>query len=99
MFFCKKCGAQLEDGTDFCNACGATVEKESKNASTNNSKNHSSSNALTKSDDGKILAGVCAGMSKKWNLNPWIFRVLFLFVPSGVLIYIVLACLLKKEDN
>ena len=30
MAFCKKCGAQLEDGEKFCPMCGANVEEEEK---------------------------------------------------------------------
>ena len=29
--FCKKCGAQLEEGARFCSECGAKVEDEDKN--------------------------------------------------------------------
>lgn len=98
MFFCKKCGAQLEDGADFCNACGATIEKETESKNGNKSF-QSSSSSLMRTDDGKILAGICAGMSKKWNCNPWIFRVLFIVFSSwSIFLYIALIFILKKEN-
>ena len=28
MAYCKKCGAQLEEGTKFCGSCGASVEEK-----------------------------------------------------------------------
>ena len=32
--FCKKCGAQLEEGAVFCQNCGARIEENNSNSQT-----------------------------------------------------------------
>lgn len=49
----------------------------------------------------KIIAGVCGGLGEYFNLDPLIFRLIFLFLlfanGGGLLLYIVLAILLPKQ--
>lgn len=52
---------------------------------------------LTKTHNGKILTGVCAGLEKKYGLNAWIFRALFLLSGIGIPVYIVMAIILPEE--
>ena len=54
--------------------------------------------------DGRILAGVCAGLARRFGLDPWITRLLFvltLFLIPGsqILIYPLLWLLMPAEHN
>lgn len=46
------------------------------------------------------VSGVCAGLAKQFDVNPWLVRgaavILFLFVPFAVALAYVLAVLLLK---
>lgn len=54
--------------------------------------------ALKKVSEGKIIAGVCTGLSKEYKLDPWIFRLIFLFTGIGVIGYIIMAIMLPEEE-
>jgi phage shock protein C len=59
---------------------------------------------LVRPRDGRILAGVCAGLGRRFGLEPWLARVLFvlvLFVIPGsqLLIYPVLWILMPNEET
>ena len=52
--------------------------------------------------DGRLLAGVCAGLGRRFGLDPWPARLLFLLVllavpGSQVVIYAVLWILMPAE--
>ncbi|GMA21864.1 PspC domain-containing protein [Arsenicicoccus piscis] len=54
---------------------------------------------LVRPRNGRIIAGVCAGLADRFNMNPWIMRVLFVAVMillpgSQILIYPLLWFLL-----
>ena len=55
-----------------------------------------------RANDG-ILAGVCAGVARKLNLDPWLVRigllVSVLLFGAGVALYLVLAVSLPKENQ
>jgi phage shock protein C len=58
---------------------------------------------LVRPRDGRILAGVCAGLGRRFGLEPWAARLLFvlvLFVVPGsqLLIYPVLWILMPNEE-
>ncbi len=60
------------------------------------------SGSLCRVREGKILAGVCTGLQAKFNLNVWVFRLLFFFVGStgiGLIAYIIMAIALKYSDD
>jgi phage shock protein PspC (stress-responsive transcriptional regulator) len=52
--------------------------------------------------DGKI-AGVCGGLGKYFDIDPVIFRAVFLFLAiaygGGILLYIILAIITPKENT
>lgn len=59
---------------------------------------------LSRPRDGRILAGVCAGLARRFGLDPWIARLLFvavLFVIPGsqILIYPLLWLLMPSEER
>ncbi|MBY5163042.1 PspC domain-containing protein [Salsipaludibacter albus] len=54
---------------------------------------------LTRPRDGRLIAGVCAGLANRFNISPWIARVLFLFVPGpNLIVYGVLWIVIPEED-
>ncbi|MGH8822975.1 MAG: PspC domain-containing protein [Jiangellaceae bacterium] len=59
---------------------------------------------LVRPRDGRILAGVCAGLGRRFGLEPWAARMLFLLVllvipGSQLLIYPVLWILMPNEET
>ncbi|MBO3744298.1 PspC domain-containing protein [Actinoplanes flavus] len=57
---------------------------------------------LVRPRNGRMLAGVCAGLSRRFGLDPWIGRLLFvliLFIVPGsqILIYPLLWILMPAE--
>ena len=108
---CPKCGHVFQKEEKFCPKCGcsanATKPGSFKNPFDENpqpqntfstTETTSSSIPLCRVQEGKILAGVCSGLQAKFNLNAWIFRLLFIFTGIGLPIYIVLAIVLKYDD-
>jgi phage shock protein C len=57
---------------------------------------------LVRPQDGRMIAGVCAGLARRFGLDPWIARLLFvliLFVVPGsqILIYPILWLVMPAE--
>jgi phage shock protein C len=58
---------------------------------------------LTRPQNGRLIAGVCAGLGRRFGLDPWIARLLFvlvLFVIPGsqILVYPLLWILMPAEQ-
>lgn len=55
---------------------------------------------LYRTDEGKVLAGVCSGLGEYFNIDPILLRLLWLllacFFGSGILAYII-ACLIVPK--
>lgn len=49
---------------------------------------------LYKSNDDKILTGLCGGMGEYFGINSWIFRILFIVLGVGLLLYVIMAILI-----
>jgi phage shock protein C len=61
-------------------------------------------NGLVRPRDGRVLAGVCAGLGRRFGIDPWPARLLFvlllLVIPgSQLLIYPVLWILMPREST
>ena len=59
---------------------------------------------LSRPRDGRVIAGVCAGLARRFGLDPWMTRLLFvliLFVIPGsqILVYPVLWLLMPGESD
>jgi len=91
--FCQNCGAQTSEGQAVCMSCGFKLTGGT--ARSDFVANASGAmDGFTRVSEGKIISGVCTGLGAKYNLSPWIFRALFVFLPVWpvwVIIYIVLA--------
>ncbi|MDT5032146.1 MAG: hypothetical protein QOC94_2317 [Actinoplanes sp.] len=59
---------------------------------------------LVRPQHGRILGGVCAGLARRFGLDPWIARLLFvailLIIPgSQLLVYPLLWILMPAEES
>lgn len=58
---------------------------------------------LYRSEDNKIIAGVCGGLGLYFDIDPTIIRIIFIIVTifggSGVLIYLILWLLIPTKSN
>lgn len=60
-------------------------------------------NSLVRPRDGRMIAGVCAGLGQRFGVSPNVFRflaILFLFLPgSSILAYAILWVLMPDEGK
>ena len=58
---------------------------------------------LYRTEDNKILAGVCGGVAEYFNLDPTLIRVLWvavsLFAGAGVILYIIMAIIVPVKSQ
>jgi phage shock protein C len=59
---------------------------------------------LIRPREGRVLAGVCAGLGRRFGLDPWMARLLFVLIlvvipGSQILIYPLLWILMPAEEN
>ena len=59
---------------------------------------------LIRPREGRVLGGVCAGLARRFGIDPWIARVLFVLIllaipGSQILIYPVLWILMPSEET
>ena len=59
---------------------------------------------LVRPREGRVLAGVCAGLGRRFGLSPWTARLLFVLIlmvvpGSQILIYPILWILMPSEET
>ncbi len=58
---------------------------------------------LYRSVDDRIVAGVCGGLGKYFDIDPVIFRILFVLLAllhgAGIIIYIIMIIVIRREDD
>lgn len=58
---------------------------------------------LYRSSDEKVIAGVCAGLADRFELNKiglrWLLVIVSLFTGLPIIIYLVLWCVLKERPT
>jgi phage shock protein C len=52
---------------------------------------------MKRSKTDRIIAGVCGGLAKATGLNPWLFRIIFIF-GGGLWIYLLMLAFVKEEQ-
>ncbi|MGK5445444.1 PspC domain-containing protein [Micromonospora sp. URMC 105] len=61
------------------------------------------SRKLVRPREGRMLAGVCVGLARRYNTSPFMIRLLFLLsllLPgTQVIVYLVLWALMPNEDR
>ena len=104
--FCKKCGNNIPDGSSVCPNCGAEIKTAVDNVDSKANSVNANKSVFYKSKEGKLITGVCAGLGKKFGMNPWLFRVIFIvsgFIPflgwALLGFYIVGAIVWKFDDE
>ena len=113
--YCQNCGSEIGVADTFCSSCGEQVKASKKvnsefQSSTSNSYNSQPDytvrstpgvKKLYRSRDERVIAGVCGGLSKHFNIDPNIVRLGFILISiiygSGILIYILMAILVPEE--
>ncbi len=99
---CKKCGAENNEGLKFCKQCGNPLSEGNaeKTVIPKNNKN-----GWYKTKRNKIIAGICAGLAEKFNINPWILRIILIVTNFFVIgwfldiAYVIMIFTLKYDDE
>lgn len=60
------------------------------------------SQGLVRPREGRVLAGVCAGLGRRFGLSPWVSRLLFVLIlmiipGSQIIVYPILWVLMPSE--
>lgn len=93
MQYCKKCGAGIKDNADFCPECGSKVVTTQDAGSLSSKGTTYPSRTFYRSYHDKMIAGVCGGLGKYFNVDPTLVRVAFVvgfFAGFGLIAYILL---------
>ena len=91
--YCTKCGLQLDESDHFCHRCGAVT--------TLGPSPHTVPKRLTRSNEGKKIAGVCAGLADYLDADPVMIRLIWVMItlglpPAGLLGYIIAWIVIPK---
>ncbi|MCD8506005.1 MAG: PspC domain-containing protein [Alkalibacterium thalassium] len=54
-------------------------------------------NKLRKSSDDRVISGVCGGIAEFFGISSLAVRLIFLILPSNLLLYIILAMIMPEE--
>jgi phage shock protein C len=97
--FCTRCGIELSDTANFCSTCGAATPNAT---SSRGFQQSAATSRLTRPEDGKKVAGVCAGVARYFGLDVSLVRILWVLVSfwppgAGVLAYIVCWIVMPRE--
>lgn len=54
-------------------------------------------NRLRKSSSDRVISGVCGGIAEFFGISSTAVRIIFLFIPSNLLLYIILAIIIPED--
>ncbi|GAA0474985.1 hypothetical protein IRB23SM22_12230 [Alkalibacterium sp. s-m-22] len=54
-------------------------------------------NKLRKSSDDRVISGVCGGIAEFFGISSLAVRLIFLILPSNLLLYIILAMIMPED--
>lgn len=54
-------------------------------------------NKLRKSSDDRVISGVCGGIAEFFGISSLAVRLIFLILPSNLLLYIILAMIMHED--
>jgi phage shock protein C len=98
--FCTRCGIELSDTANFCSACGSATPNA---AASSGFQRSSASGRLSRPEDGKKVAGVCAGVARYFGLDVSLVRILWvllsLWPPGGGIIAYVVCWVVMPRDQ
>ena len=92
--YCTTCGQQLRDAGNFCPACGKPTSAESVPAVRRS--------RLVRVQEGKKIAGVCAGFARYLDIDVVLVRIVWLVITLtagvGLIAYIVAWVAMPREE-
>lgn len=103
--FCKNCGNVIKDEQTVCEKCGKEISVKPKTEDNGEQKTpRPNVRGWYKSRDGKLIMGVCAGLGKKYNKNPWLFRgimigSMFIFLGWASLAFYIVGSIVWPYDE
>lgn len=53
---------------------------------------------MKRSRTNRVIAGVCGGIGKHLEINPWLFRILFIILGGGFWIYLLMWIFMEEES-
>ncbi|MFX3617127.1 MAG: PspC domain-containing protein [Sporolactobacillus sp.] len=56
-------------------------------------------NRLMRSSRDKVFAGVCAGIAEFFGISSLSIRLIFIFVPGSLTVYLILALVLPEDRS
>ncbi len=90
--YCNHCGRMIGNDSVFCQYCGIRVGQVPA---------YPAPRRLYRSRADKMIAGVCAGIARYFDLDPVLVRVLWvlcvLFGGTGLLLYVILWIVMPLE--
>jgi phage shock protein C len=94
--YCTNCGRQLEDEARYCSSCGT--------ARNSTGPRFSEMQKLTRPREGKMIAGVCAGVARYLDLDVTLVRILWVLVAifpciPGIAAYLVCWFLMPADPE
>jgi phage shock protein C len=54
-------------------------------------------NRFYRSKENSYVGGVCGGLGEYTNIDPILWRLLFIFIPSGLYIYLIMWAFTKSK--
>jgi phage shock protein PspC (stress-responsive transcriptional regulator) len=96
MVYCSKCGKKNPNDAKYCKICGNSIKKDDTKTVEHK--------RLYRSDDDKLLGGVCGGIAEYFDIEPIFVRIVFLiglFFSFGfiIIIYILFWIFVQKNPN
>jgi len=96
MVYCSKCGKKNPNDASYCKICGNSIKKDDTKAVEHK--------RLYRSDDDKLLGGVCGGIAEYFDIEPIFVRIIFLiglFFSFGfiIILYILFWIFVQKNPN
>jgi len=88
--FCTRCGVELDDKVRYCSSCGAATH----NAQSSHRSGAGRGEPLTRPQQDKKIAGVCAGVARYFGTDVTLVRILWLTLAvlppgAGLIAYVV----------
>ncbi|MHA1444672.1 MAG: PspC domain-containing protein [Candidatus Hodarchaeales archaeon] len=102
--YCDKCGKPINPDDIFCNSCGTQVNdsKMSETPRGNPPRQITTQPKLYRSVNDRLIAGVCGGLGRHFNIDPILIRIAFIIGimgGMGVAVYIILAIFIEEEPT
>jgi phage shock protein C len=94
--YCTNCGQQIGEQSKFCSECGQRV-------GASRSLPYAPSERLVRVQEGKKIAGVCAGFARYLNVDVILVRIVWLVITLtagvGLIAYIVAWIAMPRENQ